>query len=140
MRLEFREMPQIVRIELANTCNLGCPHCRHHSPQKRKSKDYPDYYKVPVHMTEEQVTAIIDEIAPYKPSVTLNVANEPLIAKSFPFAARYLKKKGLAGTFNTNGITLDEEVASFLVDVGFDSINVSIDALTPETLKKARNF
>lgn len=140
MKLKCREIPQIVRIELANTCNLGCPHCRHHNPKKRESKNYSEYYKVPVYMTEEQIRAIIDEIAPYKPSVTLNVANEPLIAPAFCYAVGYLKQKGLAGTFNTNGIALNQEIASFLVDVQFDSINVSIDALTPQTLKKARNL
>lgn len=139
MKLEYRNMPQIIRIELANTCNSECPHCRHHSPDKKKASDYPEYYKNPIHMTEEQISAIIDEVAPFKPSVTLNVANEPLIAKNFLYAARYLKEKGLAGTFNTNGIALDGKIASFLVDIQFDSVNVSIDALTPETLKKARN-
>lgn len=140
MKLKCNKMPQIVRIELANVCNLGCPHCRHHNPQKRNSKDYPEYYKTPIHMAREQILSIINEVAPYKPSVTLNVANEPLIAKNFAYAVGCVKDKGLAGTFNTNGIALDEKIASSLVDVQFDSINISIDALTAETLMKARNF
>jgi MoaA/NifB/PqqE/SkfB family radical SAM enzyme len=29
--MKSNEMPDIVRLELTNTCNLKCPHYRHHS-------------------------------------------------------------------------------------------------------------
>ena len=32
-----KDFPEIVRIELTNTCNLQCPHCRHHAPEKKKT-------------------------------------------------------------------------------------------------------
>jgi MoaA/NifB/PqqE/SkfB family radical SAM enzyme len=131
VQLDCQEMPEIIRIELTNTCNLACPHCRHHSVEKRKPENYEEFYKTPIDMTEEQVASIIEEVAPSKPSVTLNVANEPLIAKTFPFAVRKVKEHGLAGTFNTNGLTLNGEIARLLVDIQYDSVNVSIDALTP---------
>lgn len=140
LKLQHKIMPEILRLELTNTCNLACPHCRHHSMEKRKPENYADYYKTPINMTEEQVAAIIDECAPYKPSITLNVANEPMIAATFPFAVRRVKKHGLSGTFNTNGLGLDQKMAELLVEVQYDSINVSIDALTSETLKKARGI
>ena len=139
-KLKEPAMPEIIRLELTNTCNLACPHCRHHSVEKRKPENYSPYYKTPVHMTEEQVRGIFEEVAPWKPSVTLNVANEPLIAKTFPFAVQEVKRHGLAGTFNTNGVNLDEKLSQLLVDVQYDSVNVSIDAYTPETLKKARGI
>lgn len=140
VRLKHKEMPDIVRLELTNTCNLACPHCRHHSKEKRKPENYSPYYQTPIHMTEERIAAIFEEVATYKPSVTLNVANEPLVAKTFPFAARKVKELGLVGTFNTNGVTLDEKMSQFLVDLQYDSVNVSIDAMTPETLKRARGI
>ncbi|MFH2204185.1 MAG: radical SAM protein [Elusimicrobiota bacterium] len=140
MYLRHNDMPDIVRLELTNTCNMSCPHCRHHSPEKRRPENYAEYYKNQTNMTEEQVGAIFDEIGPHKPSMTLNVANEPLIAPAFPFAVRKVREHGIAGTFNTNGIALTEKIARLLVDVEFDSINISVDALTPETLKKARGI
>jgi radical SAM protein with 4Fe4S-binding SPASM domain len=140
VQLDHTECPEIVRLELTNTCNLACPHCRHHSKEKRKPENYSPYYQSPLDMTEVQVAAIFDEVAPFKPSVTLNVANEPLIAKTFPFAVQKVKECGLSGTFNTNGVTLDEEIAQLLVDVQYDSVNISIDAITPETLKLARGI
>ena len=138
--LRCPEMPTIVRLELTNTCNLACPHCRHHSAEKRKSDNYSPYYRTPIHMTEEQITSIFEEVAPYKPSVTLNAANEPLIAKTFPFAVRKIKEVGLVGTFNSNGLPLNETLSQLLVDIQYDSVNISVDAMTPETLKKARGI
>nr|NQU89368.1 SPASM domain-containing protein [Bacteroidota bacterium] len=137
--LDTLDMPQIVRLELSNTCNLSCPHCRHHSPQKKADDNY-EYYRRPIHMTEEEAGSIIEEVAPYKASFTLNAANEPLTAKAQLFAIRKVKELGLAGLFNTNGLLLTEKIARFLVDIEFDSVNFSIDAMTPETLKKARGI
>lgn len=140
IQLKHHKLPEILRLELTNTCNLACPHCRHHSADKRQSDSYSPYYRTPIHMTEEQIEGIFDEIAPYKPSVTLNMANEPLIAETFPFAVRKVKECGLSGTFNSNGLTLDRELSQLLVDIQFDSINISIDAVTPGTLKLARGI
>lgn len=138
--VKANEMPEIVRLELTNTCNLKCPHCRHHSEDKRLPENYPEYYKKNFGMTEEQVEKIFQEIGPYKPSVTLNVANEPMIAPSFKFAVKQVKKYNLSGTFNTNGLMLNQEMCDFLVENDFDSVNISIDATTPETLKLARGI
>ncbi|CAA7615916.1 putative Molybdopterin cofactor synthesis protein A [Magnetospirillum sp. LM-5] len=140
MQLESVEHPTIVRIELTNQCNLSCPHCRHHALEKKQTGNYHEYYRSEIQMTHEQVDSLVDEIAEWRPSVTLNVANEPLVATTFRHAAERVKQKGLAGTFNTNGLLIDEDLARFLVDIGFDSVNVSVDAATPETLKKARGF
>lgn len=133
-------IPDIVRIELTNTCNLSCPHCRHHSSDKRIPKNYPEYYKNAYHISKEQIRILFEEIGPHKPSITLNVANEPMIAKNFKFAVQELKKYGLSGTFNTNGLMLNQEHCDFLVDQKYDSVNISVDATTPETLKKARGI
>lgn len=138
--LKHKGHPEIVRLELTNQCNLSCPHCRHHAADKKETGSYHDYYKTDIQMTAAHVDSIIDEIAPWKPSVTLNVANEPLVAPVFRHAARRVKEAGLAATFNTNGLLINKELAEFLVEIGFDSINISIDALTPETLKLARGI
>jgi radical SAM protein with 4Fe4S-binding SPASM domain len=134
------EFPEILRLELTNTCNMQCPHCRHHAPEKKKPENYPEYYKVTSHMTEEQVALILDEAKEYKPSVTLNVANEPTVAPTFKFACKKVKENGMSGTFNTNGLLLNDDLCKFLVDIEFDSVNISIDATTPETLKMARGI
>ena len=133
--------PDIVRLELTNTCNMQCPHCRHHAPDKKLPENYPEYYKNQTHMTENQVASILDEIRDNgSKNVTLNVANEPTVAPTFKFAVERLKANGLVGTFNTNGLKLNDEFCQHLVDYDFDSVNISIDATKPETLKKARGI
>jgi len=140
MKATHNECPNIIRLELSSTCNLQCPHCRHHAPEKKASKDYPELYKNEVHMSEKQVEDIINEVAEYSPSFTLNVANEPTISPTFLFAVKKIKEKGLTATFNTNGLKLSKEMCDILVDIKFDSVSISIDALTPETLIKARGI
>ena len=61
-------------------------------------------------MTENQVASILDEIKDNgSKNVTLNVANEPTVAPTFKFAVERLKANGLVGTFNTNGLKLNDE-------------------------------
>ena len=103
-------------------------------------ENYPEYYKVESALSEEQIDAILDEMAPHNPSLTLNAANEPLIAPTFKYTVRKAKKYGIAGTFNTNGLKLNQDMCEFLVEQEYDSVNISIDAVTPETLKKARGI
>jgi len=74
-------MPNILKLELANTCNLTCSHCRFFS----KEIDVKDYYKTEVGMTEDRVRKIFEEIGSNKASFTLNVANEPLSSPKFNY-------------------------------------------------------
>ena len=34
------KMPDILRLELANTCNLSCPHCKYFSPEKKLPENF----------------------------------------------------------------------------------------------------
>ena len=132
--------PKIIRWELHNQCNLSCPHCRHHALDKRKSDDYPEFYKTKHEFGEEEILNVIKEVAPYKPSFTLNVANEPTIGKHFAYTLKKIKEYGMNGTFNTNGLKLTPKIANLLADIEWDSVTVSVDAMTPESLMKARGI
>ena len=134
------KMPNILRLELANTCNLTCPHCRYFSPEKKLPENLSEYYKTMFAMSEDQVRKIFEEIGPYKPSCTLNIGNEPLHAPQFKFCVTELKKYGCTGTINTNGLLLNKDMCNFLVEQQFDSVSISIDASTKESLKKTRGI
>jgi radical SAM protein with 4Fe4S-binding SPASM domain len=49
-----------------------------------------------------------------------------------------MKERGIAVALNTNGLLLTEEIAQFFVDIKLDSLFISIDATSQETLKKVR--
>ena len=51
---------------------------------------------------------------------------------------RDMKSRGIAIAFNTNGLTLDDDLARFMVEIELDSISFSIDSVTRETLEKIR--
>lgn len=140
MKLAQPKCPMIIRWELHNQCNLSCPHCRHHALEKRKSDDYPEYYKQKYEFNEQSILALIQEVAPHKPSFTLNVANEPTIGQHFKYALGLIKQYGMNGTFNSNGLKLSKELAEYLVEIEWDSVTISIDATTPESLMKARGI
>ena len=129
-------MPNILKLELANTCNLSCSHCRFFS----KEIDVKDYYKTEVGMTEDRVRKIFEEIGSNKASFTLNVANEPLQAPQFKMCVTELKKYGHTGTINTNGLLLNKDMCKFLVEQQFDSVSISVDAVTKESLKRIRGI
>ena len=140
MKLSTPKCPPIIRWELHNQCNLSCPHCRHHALDKRRSDEYPEYYRTKKEFTVSEIDNLIREVAEYSPSFTLNVANEPTIGETFKHACRRIKEYNLSGTFNTNGLKLTKEIAEFLVDIEWDSVTVSVDATTPESLMKARGI
>jgi radical SAM protein with 4Fe4S-binding SPASM domain len=51
-----------------------------------------------------------------------------------------MKARGIAIAFNTNGLTLDDDLANFMVEVELDSISFSIDATSRESLMKIRGI
>ena len=61
-------------------------------------------------------------------------------APQFKFCVTELKKYGCTGTFNTNGLLLNKDMCNFLVEQQFDSVSISIDASTKESLKKTRGI
>jgi len=65
---------------------------------------------------------------------------EPLLAKNFKEHIRAMKERGITVAFNTNGLTLREHSARFLIDEKVDAVFFSLDATTPETLKKVRGI
>ncbi|HDH53034.1 MAG TPA: radical SAM protein, partial [Nitrospirae bacterium] len=73
----------------------------------------------------EELKKIIDDIAAFRPNVTL-FGGEPLLYKNCMEIIRYVKKKGMHCLMITNG-SLIEGLAEELVDSGLDELNVSID-------------
>jgi radical SAM protein with 4Fe4S-binding SPASM domain len=66
--------------------------------------------------------------------------SEPLLAKNFKDFARQVKDRGMALSLNTNGLIVREPLAAFFVEIGIDAVCFSIDATTPETLRKIRGI
>ena len=89
-------------------------------------------------MKTDAATRLLDEIAPAHPLIQPNIYGEPLLIPNLRERLRDMKTRGIAIAFNTNGLTLDDDLAKFMVEIELDSISFSIDAASRESLLKVR--
>ncbi|NWH04956.1 radical SAM/SPASM domain-containing protein [Desulfobacter latus] len=134
MNSSFPQFPKNVMIGIWDGyCNLKCPQCPVNSPDskfkiKKGKMSYEDFCK------------ILDECKPFRPRIIPHSEYEPLIVKDVGRYYRAIKDRGMPISINTNGTLITPSLASELVDIGVDSITVSIDAFFPDSLLKIRGF
>jgi radical SAM protein with 4Fe4S-binding SPASM domain len=134
--LPVPELPPRVLFDLVTDCNLKCPMCIVHG-----ATDDPRlqaYLKKS--MSLEDAKRVLDELRPARPLVMPSMWSEPTVSPTFKEHIRQMKDAGLTVAMNTNGLKMNAEMAQFLVDIKFDSVFFSVDAMTPETLKKVRGI
>jgi len=130
------ELPTRVLLDLRTDCNLKCPMCIvHGETDDPRLKSF-----LRRSMSLDQARLVLDEVMAARPLIQPNLWSEPLLAHDFKRHIRAMKERGLTVALNTNGLLLREEMAQFFVDAKVDSISVSIDATTRETLKKVRGI
>ncbi|OGO93216.1 MAG: hypothetical protein A3F41_07280 [Coxiella sp. RIFCSPHIGHO2_12_FULL_44_14] len=135
MTLSVPHLPERYLLDLATKCNLRCPMC-----PVWGSEDNVLQETVKGVMPLAAAQKVLDEIMRVKPLVQPNMYGEPLLAPRLRERIIDMKRRGIAVAMNTNGLTLDDELAQFFVDVQLDSIFFSIDAVTESTLKKIRGI
>lgn len=91
-------------------------------------------------MSVEHAKRLLDEVMSVKPLIQPSMWGEPLLAKDLKIHLKQMKDRGIAVALNTNGLTLREDLARFFVEIKLDSVFFSLDAMTPETLKKVRGI
>jgi len=123
-----------VRLLLAlqeGYCNLKCPMCYVHSPTSTQKV-------VKGIMPIDKMIQILDEFPDPKPTIGPITWAEPLMVKDFDKYLIAMKERGFPVTINTNGLLLTPEMARLMVEIEVDSVFISVDACTVETLKKVR--
>src|SRR5439155_22336076 len=91
-------------------------------------------------MPVESSKRILDEIMAARPLVMPSMWSEPTMSPTFKGHIKGIKERGLTVAMNTNGLKMNADLAQFLVDIKFNSVFFSVDAMTPETLKKVRGI
>ena len=133
--LPVPELPPRLILDLATKCNLRCRMC-----PVWGSEDEEAIESVKGVMALENARTVLDEVAVAKPLVHPALYGEPLLAPAFKEIVGEVRERGFPMAINTNGLALTEDMARFLVESGVDSVSVSIDAVTPETLMKIRGI
>jgi len=133
--MEVPGLPPRVLLDLATKCNLRCPMC-----PVWGSDDNNAIESVKGVMDLEASRKVLDELMAVKPLIQPNMYGEPLLAPNLRERIADMKKRGMSIAMNTNGLTLREDLARFFVEQEVDAVMFSIDAATPETLKKIRGI
>ena len=129
------DLPPRVIIDFATKCNLRCHMCPVWGLEDDEAID-----SVEGLMPLEKARKLIDELVAAKPLVHPCLYGEPLMAPNLKDHIRQAKANGMPMALNSNGILLTQEMAEFLVEQKVDSIMFSVDAVTPDTLKKVRGI
>jgi MoaA/NifB/PqqE/SkfB family radical SAM enzyme len=133
--LPVPEMPERLLIDFATRCNLRCAMCPVWGVEDDNEID-----QVTGIMGLERARKILDEAQASKPMIAPSIYGEPLLIPNMRQLFTDMKQLGFPVVLNSNGLTLTEAVAKFFVEIQLDSIMFSIDAVTPETLKKIRGI
>ncbi len=129
------DMPPRVLIDFATKCNLRCGMCPVWGSDDEAAVD-----SVEGVMALENARKLLDQISVAKPLVHPCLYGEPLLAPHLKEHVKQAKASGMTFALNSNGLALTEDLAQFFVDEQIDSIMFSIDAVTPDTLKKIRGI
>lgn len=134
--LRVPEVPERVLLDLVTDCNLKCPMCVvHGAVTDPRLKDY-----LKKSMSLENAAKVLDQVMATKPLIMPGMWSEPTMNPNFKEHVRQMKERGLTLAMNTNGLKMNAELAQFIVDIEFDSVFFSVDAVTPETLNKVRGI
>jgi len=114
-------------------CNLACPKCPVHGKNKRD--------KIVKGILPEKLAIKIAKELENKKGVILGLggAVEPLAQKTFFKYVVMRNNRDIPVSINSNGLLIDRETAILMINrFKFNSIFISIDAMTPKTLLKVR--
>jgi len=123
-------MPFNIMIEPTNVCNLKCPGCPTGSDRLPFKKG---------RMSLADFRTLVAELGPYATYAQLWGFGEPFLHPHILDMVAYCKKFSMQVRISTNGQFLgDARSVETLVRSGLDSLKISLDGATQETLQKYR--
>jgi len=129
------ELPERLLVDFATKCNLRCPMCPVWGSEDNNAID-----SVKGVMDLDASKRLIEEMAPAHPLIQPNMYGEPLLVPNLRARLAEMKSRGISISMNTNGLTLDDDLARFMVEIEVDAISFSIDAVSREALMKIRGI
>ncbi|NEP89409.1 MAG: radical SAM protein [Okeania sp. SIO2C2] len=130
--------PSYVRVIVGNTCNLKCVMCPYHS-SLLKPTHTTDFFQGKKQMSWQMMERLAQDCGKAGISILIGSVEEPLLHPQLVDFIQLSRQQGVPKVhLTTNGQLLDETRATALLKAGLTSIDISIDAATPETYLKVR--
>lgn len=130
--------PSYIRAIVGNTCNLQCVMCPYHSSLLKPSHTT-DFFQGNKMMSWTLMDKLAKDCGKAGVSVLIGSIEEPLLHPQLIDFIQLCRQQGVPQIhLTTNGQFLDETCAEALLKAGLTSIDISIDAATPETYQKIR--
>ncbi|TDO85291.1 MoaA/NifB/PqqE/SkfB family radical SAM enzyme [Halanaerobium saccharolyticum] len=127
-----RADPRLTRIYIEPTsdCNLNCKTCVRHSWDEEMG-----------FMEMEAYSKLIEELKDFKglEKISFWGIGEPLFHPRIAEMIGLASRLGVKTQIITNGLLLDQEKAEALLEAGLDSLVVSVDGTSPETMADIRS-
>lgn len=118
--------PQVLEIEITTKCNKKCLICEH-TYWKEPNKD----------LSFEEFKKIISNFPKLK-WVNLTGEGDAFLNKDYLKMIEYLKKRDIFVALVDSFDLIDENISKKLIELGVDTIYISIDAATKETYEKIK--
>ncbi|MFB6075927.1 MAG: radical SAM/SPASM domain-containing protein [Candidatus Aenigmatarchaeota archaeon] len=120
--------PVKIEYELTNRCNLNCLSCK-----AMKNFELSPY--IPENeISSKRAIELIRNVAKLDVKIIkLTGGGEPLEKNSVIEIMEEIKSENIKGELNTNGTLLNKEMINKLVDIGWDTVIISLDAPDAET-------
>lgn len=125
----FPEHPFYIDVELTNLCNMDCIFCQRQQMRREKGTMTLEDFRMLVNQSKDAGVEAIRFVG----------WGEAFLNKDILKMLRLVKDAGIKTHVTTNGLLLNEEIISQLLDIGLDSIIFSMQGLTEEEYAKQRN-
>ena len=123
------DFPLLVGVETVDICNYSCSHC--YRAYHRGSK---------VRIDLQTFRRIVEEGKQYgAPCLVFGGGSEPMLNSNIMEMIKYALDNEIMDVFlGTNGTKLAKENIDQMIEWGLTRLEISLDAVTPETYKKVR--
>jgi MoaA/NifB/PqqE/SkfB family radical SAM enzyme len=128
-RIDTLRAPLLVSWQLTRNCDLACVHCCTESAPGKK---------LPDELDAESALRIADSLVDGEVPYVMLCGGEPLIVPHFLIVAELLGNAGVQLKIETNGQRCDSDVIKRLSRLPIRSVQVSLDADSPEVYARQR--
>ncbi len=128
-RIDSLKAPLLVSWQLTRDCDLCCVHCCTESAPGKK---------LPDELDAAAAFRIAAEIVRSEVPYVMLCGGEPLLVPHFPELAELLGRGGVQLKIETNGQRFDTKIAERLARLPVRSVQVSLDADSPEVYARQR--